>query len=137
MSFTADVSQTVLSTSWHIINLFSNSRYKSTVPVNSDSPFGPAYWVAGTSGEGKYTFKTAIYNATSSVPFNITFAGVAEGTKGSLTVLSAPGGLSANVLDEEGTPTNVVTKTEAKLVAGSGGVFRFELENWEVAVLTT
>jgi alpha-N-arabinofuranosidase len=41
------------------------------------------------------------------------------------------------VLDEEGVPTNVVTKTERKLVSGSEGVFRFELENWEVAVLTT
>jgi alpha-L-arabinofuranosidase len=62
---------------------------------------------------------------------------VTKGTSGSLTVLSAPGGLSANVLDEEGLPTNVVTKTEVVLIAGSGGLFEFELQNWEVAVLTT
>jgi alpha-N-arabinofuranosidase len=54
-----------------------------------------------------------------------------------LTVLSAPAGLSANLLDEQGIPTNVVTKSEVELVAGSGGEFGFELENWEVAVLTT
>jgi alpha-N-arabinofuranosidase len=40
-------------------------------------------------------------------------------------------------LDEEGAPTNEVTKSEVELVAGSGGVFEFELENWQVAVLTT
>lgn len=62
---------------------------------------------------------------------------MALGAKGSLTVLSAPAGLSANVLDEEGAPTNEVTKSEVELVAGSGGVFEFELENWQVAVLTT
>ncbi|PMD60017.1 glycoside hydrolase family 51 protein [Hyaloscypha bicolor E] len=137
ISFTADVSQTVLSTSWHVINLFSNSRYTSTVPITSDSPLGPAYWVAGTSGEGKYTFKIAIYNATSSVPFNITFEGVAKGASGRLTVLSAPEGLSANMLDGEGVPTEVVAKREVELVAGSAGEFGFELENWEVAVFTT
>ncbi|CZR66471.1 probable alpha-N-arabinofuranosidase A precursor [Phialocephala subalpina] len=137
ISFTADVSQTVLSTSWHVINLFSNNRYTSTVPVTSDSPIGPAYWVAGTSGEGKYTFKIAIYNATSSVPFNITFEGVAKGATGLLTVLSAPGGLSANVLDGDGVPTDVVAKSDVELVAGSAGEFVFELENWEVAVFTT
>jgi alpha-N-arabinofuranosidase len=62
---------------------------------------------------------------------------VAGGAGGQLTVLSAPGGLSANVLDENGAPTNVVTKNEVQLVAGSGGLFEFELNNWEVAVLTT
>jgi alpha-N-arabinofuranosidase len=40
-------------------------------------------------------------------------------------------------LDEEGLPTNVVTKTEVVLIAESGGLFEFELQNWEVAVLTT
>jgi alpha-N-arabinofuranosidase len=54
-----------------------------------------------------------------------------------LTVLSATGGLSANVLNEQRVPTNVVTKREVELSAGSGGVFGFELENWEVAVFTT
>lgn len=62
---------------------------------------------------------------------------MAKGKTGSLTVLSAPEGLSSNVLNEEGVATNVVKKTELKLTAGSGGVFKFELENWEVAVLTT
>ena len=105
--------------------------------MTSDTSFGPAYWVAGISGEGKYTFKTAIYNSTSTVPFNITFEGVAEGASGSLTVLNAPGGLSANMLDVEGIPTDIVSKREQGIIAGSAGEFSFELENWEVAVLTT
>ena len=41
------------------------------------------------------------------------------------------------MLGEDGAPTNVVEKAVVQLVAGSGGVFGFELENWEVAVLTT
>ena len=54
-----------------------------------------------------------------------------------MTVLSAPEGLSANMLDGEGAPTEVVAKREVELVAGSAGEFGFELENWEVAVFTT
>lgn len=60
-----------------------------------------------------------------------------KGAPGLLTVLGAPGGLSANVLEENGAPSNVVTKNEINLVAESGGLFEFELNNWEVAVLTT
>lgn len=136
IAFTADPSQTIKSTSHHVIELLSNNRYNATVPVTSDSDFGPAYWVAGVSEPGHYTFKTAIYNSTSTVPFSISFEGLSEGVKGTLSVLSAPDGLSSNTL-ENGVVSDVVRKNVTTLAAGSGGVFEFELDNYDVAVLTT
>ncbi|CZR63639.1 probable alpha-N-arabinofuranosidase A precursor [Phialocephala subalpina] len=136
ISFTADPAQTVLSTSYYAIELLSNARYNATVPITSDTGFGPAYWVAGVSEPGKYTFKTAIYNATSTVPFNIAFEGLSAGSKGTLTVLTAPDGLSSNTL-VDGTVVDVVQKKVTELKASSAGSFTFELENYSVAVLTT
>jgi alpha-N-arabinofuranosidase len=136
ISFTADPAQDVLSTSYRAIELLSNSRYNVTVPVTSDSAFGPAYWVAGVSRPGQYTFKTAIYNATESVPFDIKFEGVRSGAPATLTVLTAPDGLDSNTLTN-GVVKEVVQKTVKNLRAGAGGSFEFELENYSIAVLTT
>ncbi|KAH8648281.1 putative alpha-N-arabinofuranosidase A [Tricladium varicosporioides] len=136
ISFTADPSQTVLSTSYAVIELFSNNRHNTTVPVTSDSAYGPAYWVAGVSDPGVYTFKAAIYNATENVPFNLQFEGVGQGERAVLTVLNAPDGLSAATL-EDGKVKNPVTKKVTELTAGTDGSFTFELENYAVAVLTT
>ena len=135
ISFTADPSQTVLSVSYRAIELLSNARYAATVPVTitSNDTFGPAYFVAGLTGTEDYTFKAAIYNATAPVPFNITFEGLRQGAKATLTVLSAPDGLTSNVF---GGP-DMVMKNATQLSAGHGGTFIFELENYSVAVLTT
>jgi alpha-N-arabinofuranosidase len=100
--------------------------------VTADGDFDPAYWVAGTSGPGQYTLKAAIYNSTAAVPFNVNFEGLGKGARATLTVLTAPDGLSTNVFDGE----NVVTKTITELTQTGEG-FTFELENWSVAVLTT
>lgn len=132
ISFNADPAQTTLSTSWHAIQLLSNARYAATVPVTSDTAYGPAYWMAGTSGPGKYTFKAAVYNATENIPFNVQFEGLRAGAKATLTVLTAPDGLSSNVF---GGP-DVVSRNVTTLTAGKGG-FGFDLENYSVAVLTT
>ena len=137
IAFTASSSQTVLSTSYRGIELFSAHRYDFTVPVASDADFGPVYYVAGIdSTNSHYTFKTAVYNATETVPFNISFEGVTAGTRGKLTVLTAPDGLSGNMLIN-GTVVEVVTKSTTNLVAGEAGSFEFELENYSIAVLTT
>jgi alpha-N-arabinofuranosidase len=96
--------------------------------------------VAGTNGPSKYVFKTAIYNSTENVGFNVTFEGITAGTRGNLTVLSAPSGLSSNVLSAEdgtGVSVYVTEKRMQELTAAEGGVFGFELANYEVAVLTT
>ena len=88
--------------------------------------------MAGTSGRGKYTFKAAVYNSTEAIPFNLQFDGLGVGAKATLTVLTAPDGLSSNVF---GGP-EVVQKQVTTLTAGKKG-FGFELENYSVAVLTT
>lgn len=106
------------------------------MPVTSDTSFGPAYWVTGVSEPEKYTFKTAIYNATETVPFNIQFEGVKSGAQATLTVLNASDGLASNTLTD-GKVNEVVQRSVKTLKAGVGGSFAFELENYSVAVLTT
>jgi alpha-N-arabinofuranosidase len=102
------------------------------VPITSDTGFGPAYWVAGTSSAGNYTFKAAIYNSTEAVPFSLQFEGLEAGVVATLTVLTAPDGLSSNVF----AGSDVVIRNVMTLTSGPTG-FEFELENYSVAVLTT
>lgn len=102
--------------------------------MTSDSGFGPAFYVAGVnSGTTEYTFKAAIYNTTDPVSFNIDFEGLKKGAKAKLTVLNAPSGLSYNVAGGQ----NVVKQTVTDLEAKKGGVFSFELKEYDIAVLTT
>lgn len=83
-----------------------------------------------------YTFKTAVYNATEAVPFDIQFEGVKFGEHATLRVLTAPDGLDSNTLTN-GVTTEAVQKTVKTLIAGSQGSFAFELDNYSIAVLTT
>ncbi|KAI9641607.1 hypothetical protein NHQ30_009460 [Ciborinia camelliae] len=145
ITFSADPSKTVLSCSWHQLQLLSNNRYKFTVPftstiTNSDknttSQFNPAFYVIGINSPGSYTFKAAIYNTTEPIPFSIDFEGVDKGAMGTLTVLNAPGldgGNSANVYEGE----DVVVKIVKNVIAGEGGKFEFELKEYDIAVFTT
>lgn len=130
IAFTADPSQTVLSTSYHGIKLFSNTRMTTVLPVTADANLGPAYWVAGVNDKtSQYILKLAIYNATSSQTFNVEFG--KSSSTASITILTAPDPYSSFVLN--GTDP-VVTTTKA-LTAVSGN-FSFELENYSMAVLT-
>ena len=102
--------------------------------MTTDTAFGPAYYVAGyDQGTQDYTFKATVYNTTSSIPFNISFADVtSDSSTATLTVLNAPDGLSSNVL---GGP-NVVRKETYRLNA-KGGIFSFSLNQYDIAILTT
>jgi alpha-N-arabinofuranosidase len=114
--------------------LLSAHRYTHTAPFTSDEDFGPAFYVAGVNhGTNQYTFKATVYNTTSPVPFNIDFEGLRQGAKATLTVLNAPSGLSQNVPNGE----NVVKRTTTSLTAEKGGVFSFQLKEYDIAVLTT
>jgi alpha-N-arabinofuranosidase len=134
----------VLSTSYHAIKLLSNHRISSTVPITVTSPtngsnFGPAYYVAGISSPGHYTFKVATYNTTASVPLNIKFDGVKEGAIANLTILTAPAAESYSSLNlyPGSEVIDVVNTNATTIVAGTGGTFAFELEELSIAVLTT
>ncbi|OCL10938.1 glycoside hydrolase family 51 protein [Glonium stellatum] len=130
ISFSADTSEDVLSTSYRLVELFSGTRMTSTLPTTGGT-FGPAYWVAGTNNvTGSHILKTAVYNSTAPVPMNVTFAGVQAGASATLTLLTAPGGYSFNSVGND-----VVQKTVQKLQATAGGMFAFRLPNLSVGVL--
>ncbi|OBT39861.1 hypothetical protein VE00_09722 [Pseudogymnoascus sp. WSF 3629] len=134
VSFSADPAKDVYSTSYYAIQLLSAHRYTHTAPFTSDEGFGPAFYVAGVNhGTNQYTFKATVYNTTSPVPFNIDFEGLHQGAKATLTVLNAPSGLSENVPNGK----NVVKRTTTSLTAQKGGVFSFQLKEYDIAVLTT
>lgn len=131
ISFTADQSQTVLSTSYKVLKLFGNTEFTSTLPATTTDDFGPAYWVAGEDNStSTYYIKAAVYNSTEDVPFNVTFDGVGSGSLATLTVLTAPDGYSFNSIGAD-----VVVTTESTLTADSAGAFSFSLPNLSVGVL--
>lgn len=134
VSFTHNTSQDILSTSWHVTNLLSNTRFTTTRPVSSIENFGPLYYVAGENTPvGQYVFKAAVYNSTGNVPVTVAFDSVPAGTKANLTVLRGANPTAANTpAHREG----AVISTTTMLTSGDSG-FVFELPDLSVAVLAT
>jgi alpha-N-arabinofuranosidase len=130
ISFTADTTKDVLSTSWHMLRLLGNHLITETLPTTGGN-FGPAYYVAGYNNQtGSHMLKTAIYNATADVPVSVSFKGVSAGATATLSVLTAPSGDSYNNLG-----TQVVKSTNTTIKASAGGVFKFSLPNLSISVL--
>lgn len=134
ISFTADPTQNVKSTSWHLQALFSGTRFTETrATTSTGGGFAPVYWAAGQNTDtGAYVFKAAVYNATADTLVTVSFAGVNPGTAGNLTVLTAPDPYSSASIGHD----PVVYKTDT-LTAGNGGSFTFTLPNYSVALLVT
>lgn len=133
ISFTSNPDQTVRSTSWHVLQLFSTNSMTTTRPANGTGSQGPLYWAAGYSNHSdSYLFKGAVYNSTGDVPVSLSFD-VKAGHKANLTVLTADSPFDANVLDGP----NVVKQTSTILRASQGGTFNFTLPNYSVVVLRT
>jgi len=119
-----------MSTSWHLVSLFSENRLTETLPT-AGGDFGPAYWVAGlNAATGSHILKMAVYNSTAAVPFNVSFAGVSAGAKAELNVLTAPDAYSYNDIGSD-----VVKKSTTTVTASDNGVFSFELPDLSVGVL--
>jgi len=131
ISFTADPAQTILSTSYYILQLFSGTRLAETLPITSGATYGPAYFVAGTTTDGGRAVKAAVYNTTTPVQMDVTLEGVSQGTSATLTVLTAPSGDAQNVA----AGTNVVDTNTTTLTAGEGGLFSYQLPELSVSVL--
>ncbi|THV74748.1 putative vacuolar segregation protein [Aureobasidium pullulans] len=130
ISFTADTTKDVLSTSWHMLQLLGNHLITETLPTTGGN-FGPAYYVAGYNNQtGSHMLKTAIYNATEDVPVSVSFKGVSAGATATLSILTAPSGDSYNNVG-----TQVVKSTNTTIKASAGGVFKFSLPNLSVSVL--
>ena len=134
VSFSADPSMDLESTSYQVLSLLSSKRFTQMRPITTTDTPGPAYWVAGdnTDSGAKY-LKLAVYNSTSNITFNVAFEGLAQGTAANLNVLTAPDGYSS-VLPNS---TNPVMKTVTPLTADGNGGFSFDLPQLSVAVLET
>lgn len=136
ISYSAEPSQDVKSTSYHMIQLLSSTRIAQTLPAPaSDGDFGPVYWVAGVNGSS-HIFKAAVYNSTSAsngngtVPVSVSFDGVSAGASGKLTLLTAPDPYSYNDIGID------TIKTTTTTVSASGnGTFMLNMPDYSVAVL--
>jgi alpha-N-arabinofuranosidase len=106
-----------------------------TLPVTSDSNFGPLYYVAGTSDKGTGIFKAAVYNSTEAVPVSLKFEGAPKGATAKLTVLTGPE--NPYGYNDPFLHNNVVKETTTTLTAGSDGTFQFSLPQLSIAVLET
>jgi len=131
--FTHNTSQDVLTTSYHVIDLLSNTRFTTTRPVSTIENFGPLYYVAGENTPvNQYVFKAAVYNSSANVPVTVQFDGVAAGTRANLTVLTGTGPLAANYVDA---PEAVVSNS--MILTSTDAGFVFELPDLSVALLAT
>jgi alpha-N-arabinofuranosidase len=129
ISFDADPAHTTLSTSHHMLSLFSGTRITENLPMEG-ADFGPAYYVAGRSNvTGSHILKAAVYNSTGDVPFNVVFEGVGAGSTATLTYLTAPMNASQPI------GGNIVETHVAQIGAASDGSFVFSLPEYSVAVL--
>lgn len=144
-----------MSTSWHSIQLLSQTRIGNTLPVTSTSSPGPVYWVAGTKSANatstkraaganpghphyprqateSYILKAAVYNATSEIDMSVSFPGVSAGATATLTMLTAPDGYSYNAVGSD-----VVKKSVSSVTASGNGTFSFQVGDLSVLVLET
>lgn len=129
ISFQADTSLDVLSTSHHMVSLLSGTRIAETLPITG-ATYGPAYYVAGLGADGSRILKTAVYNNTGDYKMDVSFDGVESGATATLTLLTAPDPTSYNSVGSDVVQTNVTT-----LTAGGGGTFCFALPELSVSVL--
>lgn len=129
IAYDANPDHTILSTSYHVVRLLSNTRITETLPTTGGN-YNPSYWVAGRNDEtGSHILKAVVYNSTGSVPFDVTFDGVGAGVAGTLTYLTAPKNAS-NYID-----SNVVETHESTVTSNDDGAFCFELPMYSVAIL--
>lgn len=127
-----------IDTSWltlYLLQLFGNHIISKTLPVTSDTGFGPLYYVAGTSARGTGILKAAVYNATEDVPVSLKFQGYSKGATATLTVLTGPE--NPYGYNDPFSHVNVVKETTSTVTAGADGSFQFSLPQLSVAVLET
>jgi alpha-N-arabinofuranosidase len=123
ISFNSDPEQTVKSTSYHLVELFSTTRLTHTLSTAADAKYGPVWWVAGRNEKQKSKiFKAAVYNSTAPVQLSISFKGVAAGAGATLSVLAAPSPSSFNEVGAEH-----VKKSTMEVTADANGVYSFPL----------
>lgn len=140
MQYTADPKMTTKAVTWYCWSLFAHHPISHTLPTSSNSSYGPVYWGAGkdVNRGGALVWKGAAYNTTDggSVPVQVHFAGVKQGTKASLTVLTNKS-KDPYMYNDPRTGSNIVDSNTTVVTAGVGGAFAFSLPQLSVAVLDT
>lgn len=110
------------STSYFVQQMFASNRGDTILPVESDTPFNPAFWVASSAGDKTYV-KLANYGAEAQV----VSVSVPGKTTGSLTQIHGDT-TESNYPGQE----NVVPSVS---VIRGDGVFEFSLPAWSVSVI--
>lgn len=129
IAYDANPAHTTLSTSYHVIKLFSNTLITENLPID-DAEYDPAFYVAGRNAlTGSHIFKAAVYNSSTEVPFHVAFEGLTRGSCGSLTYLTAPMNASNPV------GGNIVETHVKTVEISDAGTFDFTLPDYSVAVL--
>ncbi|KAJ5538778.1 Arabinosidase A [Penicillium frequentans] len=123
--FTQSPNVVIETTSYYVQQMFASNLGDTVKEVNSDSAFGPVYWVASSAGDSSYFVKLANYGSDAQ-DLSVTINGT---TTAKLTVVGDDDANAANTVDE--TP---VAPVESTLTA-SDGTFTFILPAWSVAVL--
>ena len=129
IAYDANPANTILSTSYRVVQLLSGTRITETLPT-TDAKYGPAYWVAGRNDQtGSHILKAVVYNSTGNIPFDVTFQGVGAGATGTLTYLTAPMNAS-NYIN-----SNVVENQVSTVTADGNGAFNFDMPMYSVGIL--
>lgn len=110
----------VRSMSYYVAKLFATNYGSETVPITSDSGYGPLYWAATKNATGTYFVKIVNYDGAASTPVTVTVAG--KSSTATLKTLTAPDKYSTNSLGNE---QSVWTETK---VTSSGGLYSFTLK---------
>lgn len=110
------------STSYFVQQLFASNRGDTVLPVDSDTAFGPVYWVASSAGNTTFV-KLANYNDAKET---VTIV-IADTAEAKLTQLS--GNATAS-----NTPGKEIIKPVVSQLTGSG-TYKITLPAWSVSVL--
>lgn len=132
--FDSDPGSITGSTSYWVQNIFSTNRGDTILPVQSDSNFGPVYWVAssksGGSGASGYVVKLANYG-TGEQDVTITIPDQSQ-LSHTATLWMVSGGA-----DDTNHPLDVlVSANQSSVVADSSGAFTVSMPAYGVAVLS-
>ncbi|KAF2711394.1 glycoside hydrolase family 51 protein [Pleomassaria siparia CBS 279.74] len=136
IEFEADNSKTTLSTAYHVFKLISTHPITANLPTTPSTNTSSLFFVAGVNEDtGAHVFKSANYNTTNheDTPVKVGFAGVEQGRKAQLTLLTSTEGPFG--FNDPKIGNNVVKETNEELVAGSEGVFEWTMPELSVAVL--
>ena len=125
--FDSDPGSLTGSTSYYVQQMFASNRGSTILPVTSDSPFGPVYWVASSKSGGTYYVKMANYG-TSTESVTVSIPNVAVG---SAEVQMLSGGAT-----QSNFPLNVtVTPQSRSIQPGDEGGYTVSMDPYSVAVL--